>query len=267
MPTRSSLASKRGKPNRLIPQVNVDFTTRITPNMARSCLQKRAIAKSSQYINPYQSAYIGYQELDLNCLSINLVCLHISDPNARDLQFQPLHSTGSRYINNLLQQPDYADMFAYGSGSTPPPSGSDAGRDWNQPPTPSCVWPFNTSFERPLMSFAAQRNPDSEHYIVMDRAQGYVRTTVADAREYAEMCYAVFDLNGWRISWDPPLTLSRTSSEYVNWGTYDPQFIMVYDMQDQKRMEMDAHWDDTIFYDCESGRWKRRALKEGVKSP
>ena len=52
---------------------------------------------------------------------------------------------------------------------------------------PSRVWPFDTSFEHPLRSFDAEHHPNREHYVVVDRAQGYVRTTVADARQYAEL--------------------------------------------------------------------------------
>jgi hypothetical protein len=76
-----------------------------------------------------------------------------------------------------------SDMSGFGSS---PPRGppSDGG---SQPPTPSRTWPFNSSFESPLRSFQAQRHPNREHYIVIDRSQGYIRTTVDDARQYAEL--------------------------------------------------------------------------------
>jgi len=61
--------------------------------------------------------------------------------------------------------------------------------------------------------------------------------------------HAVFDLSGWRVSsWDPPLSISRTSSEAIQFGAFDKQEVEVWDVRDQLQAESDAHWDDTLVY-------------------
>jgi len=157
--------------------------------MACASLRKQARkpkSEPSEYIDAMGGSEYGYRHRlqELNCWYISTSTVTATPHEYRLRAY--VQTTPSQQLR-LLEQA----MLSSGSGSgssppRPPPDGLGFGGG-SQPPTPSRVWPFNYSFERPLLSLAAQRHPDREHYIVMDRTQGYIRTTVADARQYADL--------------------------------------------------------------------------------
>jgi hypothetical protein len=96
--------------------------------------------------------------------------------------------------------------------------------------------------------------------------------------------YAVLDLSGWRVSWDPPPRISNISNEAVHFDAFDEQVVEVWDALDQIQAEKDAHWDDTLVYgksllisfytvlvltliDRKTRKWQRRELETQGNSP
>lgn len=109
-------------------------------------------------------------------------------------------------------------------------------------------FPFNTTFQQPSWSPAAQNNPNREHYIMLDRSVGWIRTTEQEAREGASIGYAVFDLAGYRPSWDPSRNRSARAREEAVVGAFERQFVEVWDAEEQVVMALEAHLDEEIYY-------------------
>lgn len=176
---------------------------------------------------------------------------HLPDPPAPCTRANPSRlqvSISQSLLYNFLHQDRLSIKMLPGSGSDLPPFGTGIGSgSGSNPPGPRPRFPFGTSFENAVLSFAAERNPDTEHYIVVDLSRGFIRTTVNEAREYAELGHAVFDLAGWRPVWDPPLEITRKSREEVNDAFHD-QYTEIWDLEDQAQAMNDAHLDEEIFY-------------------
>ncbi|KAJ4305466.1 hypothetical protein N0V90_000997 [Kalmusia sp. IMI 367209] len=117
---------------------------------------------------------------------------------------------------------------------------------------------FRPSFEKARCSFAAERNPNVEHMIVVDWSRGFIRTTVAEARIYAELGYVVLDLCGYNVEWDSLRTVPIM--EEFEREPFNAQMVEVWDVEDAFEGVTGAQLDEEIYYDTVERRLKRRKV-------